>query len=157
LLPSLNETTPDVLNLSSLCVGHAYQIVRTTEALKDKLTDCIICKNNRGKYLNKAVAVLYDWYSIENEPHEGEAEEAEGTEGHQNHVFKFQIGDILEANCKEEGLDVICEFFELIDREHAESTFDSVLRETVRRLFQLISASWFYESAANEITVELTP
>jgi ribosomal protein L12E/L44/L45/RPP1/RPP2 len=131
----------------------------TTQALADKLLDCIICRNNRSKYLAKAVAVIYNWTEIEGEGEEvnEKEKEEEEEEQHQNHIITFELRDILNSNCEEEGQNVVRELLGLIDEEHAESTFDSIMHKTTKRLFEMISAGWFYESTANQILVELRP
>jgi hypothetical protein len=126
----------------------------TTQTLTDKLLDSITCKNNRSKYLAKAVAVIYNWTKIEIEEREGEEE---GEQHRQNHLITFELGDILNANCSEDGRNVVYELNSLINEGHIEYVLDIIMRKSVKRLFEMISAGWFYESAANQIGVEVIP
>jgi hypothetical protein len=119
----------------------------TTESLVDKLTSHIIKvkeenqqPNSTGsssydrKYLNCAVAVITNWSKIE--------------QNHQHHQFVFFLSDIMTGDSRLTA--------ELIDlRSTAPSTLAYVLHKVVARIFDMVSASWFYQSASEEIKVRI--
>jgi hypothetical protein len=122
----------------------------TTESLVDKLTSHIIQvkeeenkqPNSTGsssydrKYLNCAVAVITNWSKIE--------------QNHQHHQFVFSLSDIMTGDGRLTA--------ELIDLGRtAPSTLAYVLHKVVQRLFELVGASWFYQSASVEIQVRFDP
>jgi hypothetical protein len=119
----------------------------TTESLVDKLTSHIIQvkeenkqPNSTGsssydrKYLNCAVAVITNWSRIE--------------QNHQHHQFVFSLSDIMTGDGRLTA--------ELIDlRSTASSTLAYALHKVVARIFDMVSASWFYQSASEEIKVRI--
>ena len=121
----------------------------TTESLVDKLTSHIIQvkeenkqPNSTGsssydrKYLNCAVAVITNWSKIE--------------QNHQRHQFVFSLSDIMTGDGRLTA--------ELIDlRSTAPSTLAYALHKVVARIFDMVSASWFYQSASEEIKVRFDP
>jgi hypothetical protein len=117
----------------------------TTEALIDKLESWLIQvkePNSTGssfynrKYLNCATAIITNWSKVEQ------------NKGH--HQFVFFLSDILPNNDRLAA--------ELIDLSRtAPSTLAYVLHKVVQRLFEMVSAGWFYQSAAEEIQVRIDP
>jgi hypothetical protein len=121
----------------------------TTEALVDELENHIIQvkeeqqPNSSGssfsfdrKYLNRAVAIIANWAKIE--------------QNNQHHQFVYFLSDIMTNDVRIAA--------ELIDLDRtAHSTISYVLHKVVERLFGLVSASWFYQSASEEIQVRLDP
>lgn len=119
----------------------------TTEALIDQLEGHIVrirdqqqhlptsSFSDTRKYLHHAVEVITNWSKVE--------------QTQQPHQFIFSLLDILQN----ERLAA-----ELVDLSRtAPSTLAYVLHEVVGRLFTMVSAGWFYESAAEEIKVVLEP
>lgn len=121
----------------------------TTEALVDKLKSHIIEVNEEGKqqkpyslgslfydskYLNRTVAVITNWSKIE--------------QNRKHHEFVFSISDILTNDGRLAA--------ELVDLSRtAPSTLAYVLHKVVEHLFDMVSSTWFYQSAAEEIKVRI--
>jgi hypothetical protein len=120
----------------------------TTEALIDKLERCVVSVRDQEqdlpvssfiydrKYLNRAIAVIKDWSKVELNV--------------QHHQFIFNLSDIRRSDQR-----LVAELIDL-DRT-ASSTLSRALHEVVKRLFSMVSAGWFYESAAEEIQVIFEP
>ena len=117
----------------------------TTETLVDKLESCIIqakepnslaSSSYNRKYLNCATAVITNWSRIE--------------QNNQRHQFVFFLSDIVTNDNRIAA--------ELIDLGHtAPPTLAYVLHKVVERLFELVGASWFYQSASVEIQMRFDP
>jgi hypothetical protein len=86
--------------------------------------------------LNCATAVITNWSRIE--------------QNNQRHQFVFFLSDIVTNDNRIAA--------ELIDLGHtAPPTLAYVLHKVVERLFELVGASWFYQSASVEIQVRFDP
>jgi hypothetical protein len=119
----------------------------TTEALIEKLEAHIVQVRNQQpyspassfsdtrKYLRHAIEVITNWSKVE--------------QTHRNHQFIFNLSDILLNERLAAELVAL--------GRTAPSTLAYVLHEVVRRLFGMVSARWFYESAGEEIKVVLQP
>jgi hypothetical protein len=110
----------------------------TTEAVIDETFDCLIkCKINRTKYLQKAIDLIYSWYDKSS-----------------SHLFTVELSDILTSD---NGDKIASEIISLYTKEAAQSTVERIMKEVAKRIFSLISASWFWASSDkdNEIGVRL--
>jgi hypothetical protein len=119
----------------------------STEALIDELEDHIVqvrdqqqhlstSFSNTRKYLHRAIEVITNWSKVE--------------QTQQPHQFIFNLSDILRIDQRLAA--------ELVDLDRTTpSTLAYVLHEVVKRLFGMVSAHWFYESAAEEIEVVIQP
>jgi hypothetical protein len=112
----------------------------TTEAVIDETFDCLINpKINRTKYLQKAIDLIYSWYDKSS-----------------SHLFVFELSDILISD---NGDKIASEIISLYTKEAAQSTVELIMKEVAKRLFALVSASWFWKSTSKdkEIQVRLMP
>jgi hypothetical protein len=121
----------------------------TTEALVDELKNHILqvkeknqqqC-NSQGsyfygrKYLNLAVEFIANWSKV--------------AQNNQHHEFVFYISDIMTDDGRLAA--------ELIDLSHTTpSTLAYVLHKVVGSIFEMIGASWFYQSASEETMVRIS-
>jgi hypothetical protein len=111
----------------------------TIEALIDELEHCVVRVkaadgSNSRIYLQCAVKLISDWSRVGNR--------------YGTHQFVFNLSDI-----KSDALNA-----ELIDLGNStHSTLIRVLHAVLNRLFDQVSASWFYLSAADDIEVLLKP
>jgi hypothetical protein len=120
----------------------------TTEALVDNLVSRIIQVKEENelpnltrspflydrKYLNCAVAVIVNWSKIE--------------QNNQRHQFVFFLSDIITNDGRLAA--------ELIDLGRTTpSTLAYVLHKVVERLFDMVGASRFYQSASEKIQVRI--
>jgi hypothetical protein len=120
----------------------------TPEALIDRLKSLIIqVKEEKQqqpptrfpydrKYLNKALELIENWSNIE--------------QANESHVFIFHLSDLLRSDGK-----LVAELVDLANR--APSMLDDVLHKVLEWLFGLVCASWFYQSAAEDIQVRFDP
>lgn len=132
----------------------SYNCDLTIETLIDKLADLIIhVKSSRisryhdkRKYLTRTAEFITtsDWSD------------------NKTNIFSFELSNIsairdddCESNIINVGDRIISELVQLY--KTAPSTLDYVLRETLRCLFEMLSASWFFKSARKQIHVELMP
>lgn len=84
--------------------------------------------------MNHAAEVIANWSKIE--------------QNNGNHEFVFSISDILTRDDRlaAELIDLGCT---------TTSTLAYILHKVVERIFEMIGASWFYQSASKEIQVTI--
>lgn len=116
-----------------------YRPVWTAEKLVDELENYIVRikedkqQQHERKYLQHAVQVIADWTKL--------------TDSDKPHVFVFDLSDFSKDEM------IATEIYNLSRSDP--STLAHVLHKIVERLFTMVSARWFYESAAEEIQVVL--
>jgi hypothetical protein len=127
-----------------------------TESLTDQILQCIIQIKEEEeqtssssssslsllygrKYINQAVRLIANWSKIE--------------ETNLKHEFVFYLSEIVANH--DYGRRLVAELIDLGNT--APSTLNYLLHEVVKRLFAMVSALWFYRSAAEEIEVRLMP